>query len=329
MTDGRDRLAQSAEGSDRPEGGRVAPALGGGSGAARRCSPGGTGGASVGTETKDLGQTLTPTAFGFLTSLVVLLFILWLAVQQAPDPLGATGADGATRLSEFWQLPLNAMGDALAGLAASLAFLWLIVTAFIQKNELKEQRAALEAQRDELELAREVQNEQLKAMKAQSRIFEDEQRERQHHRNHQTLQRKARRLVRLLFELNNCNTLAEFESTFGGTSILRLYSIGGSYSAKLSFEEIEDHLVEFTKSLMVARDKLDMEFDRAGKVYQHLDQGNVHGEIQRLLRDLRNLREGGLSTADVEWLDELQVEEAAQAFQSLLSVAELWKDELI
>ncbi|MGI3163951.1 hypothetical protein [Pseudooceanicola sp. 200-1SW] len=119
-------------------------------------------------ETKDPGQKFTPIWFGILGSLAVLLFILWLAVQPAPENAG-------TRAAEFWSLPLNSMGDALAGLAASLAFLWLIVTAFIQKNELKEQRA-------ELELAREVQDKQLNAMKSQAAIFEEEQKQRREDR---------------------------------------------------------------------------------------------------------------------------------------------------
>ncbi|MBY5971450.1 hypothetical protein KUV28_03800 [Ferrimonas balearica] len=122
-------------------------------------------------ETKDPGQKFTPIWFGILGSLAVFLFILWLAVQPAPKEAG-------TRAAEFWSLPLNSMGDALAGLAASLAFLWLIVTAFIQKNELKEQRRALEAQREELELARAVQNKQLQAMETQAMIFDEEQKQR-------------------------------------------------------------------------------------------------------------------------------------------------------
>lgn len=147
-------------------------------------------------ETKITGQKFTPIWFGILGSLAVFLFILWLAVQPAPENAG-------TRAAEFWSLPLNSMGDALAGLAASLAFLWLIVTAFIQKNELKEQRA-------ELELAREVQEEQLNAMRAQARVFQDEQKQRAEDRAEQELDAELANLVRRVLEIDGMDELVEY-----------------------------------------------------------------------------------------------------------------------
>ena len=39
-----------------------------------------------------------------------------------------------------WQLPPNELGDFLSGFAGSLSFVWLIVTIFLQREELKLQR---------------------------------------------------------------------------------------------------------------------------------------------------------------------------------------------
>lgn len=49
----------------------------------------------------------------------------------------------------FFTSTPNEVGDALAGLAGSLAFLWLITTVFLQGKELKEQRKVLSAQKNE------------------------------------------------------------------------------------------------------------------------------------------------------------------------------------
>ncbi|MEM7727688.1 MAG: hypothetical protein AAF311_00265, partial [Pseudomonadota bacterium] len=47
------------------------------------------------------------------------------------------------------------MGDALAGIAGTLAFLWIIVTVLLQSQELSAQRDELVEQRNELRLSRE------------------------------------------------------------------------------------------------------------------------------------------------------------------------------
>lgn len=158
MSDELQRQGMSAEGSARPEGGRVAPSLGGGSGAARRCRAG---------ETVERGQSFGPIWFGVLGSVTIVLVVLWLAVQPSASGQG-------NKLADFWSLELNAMGDALAGLASTVAFLWLIVTAFIQRNELQEQRKSLGAQIEELqhtrrefELTRKVQEDHLNSFSEQ------------------------------------------------------------------------------------------------------------------------------------------------------------------
>lgn len=62
-------------------------------------------------------------------------------------------------------LPVNALGDFLAGLFAPLAFLWLAGTVFIQSRELRAQRA-------ELELTRMVMTEQVGETRASRELFD-------------------------------------------------------------------------------------------------------------------------------------------------------------
>jgi hypothetical protein len=57
------------------------------------------------------------------------------------------------KILEIKALSLNEIGDFLAGLFAPLAFLWIIVTVYMQKVELSQNTAALEQQAEELRSA--------------------------------------------------------------------------------------------------------------------------------------------------------------------------------
>ena len=71
----------------------------------------------------------------------------------------------------------NEFGDMLAGIASTIALIWIIVAVFLQKNELVAQRKVLEAQLEELSLARkeyrssqEIWRIQAEAMREQAKI---------------------------------------------------------------------------------------------------------------------------------------------------------------
>jgi hypothetical protein len=79
----------------------------------------------------------------------------------------ANGAGGAAPV----HLPLNSLGDVLAGFFAPLAFLWLFAATQLQRTELKLQReeladtrSVLDDQRKELERAARESNEQTRIM---------------------------------------------------------------------------------------------------------------------------------------------------------------------
>lgn len=58
---------------------------------------------------------------------------------------------------DFWGLNANEFGDLFAGAVAPVAFFWLAVTVFLQRNELRLQRKELRAQREEHKANRELQ----------------------------------------------------------------------------------------------------------------------------------------------------------------------------
>ncbi|WP_146348296.1 hypothetical protein [Falsiphaeobacter marinintestinus] len=85
--------------------------------------------------------------------------------------------------SYFWSASPNEVGDTLAGVAGSLAFLWLIVTVMLQGKELA-------AQRKELQLSRKESSRMATALEAQADVFRDEQRQRQEEREKLVLEQR-------------------------------------------------------------------------------------------------------------------------------------------
>lgn len=80
-----------------------------------------------------------------------------------------------SNFEKFLKSSPNEKGDTLAGLAGSLAFLWIIITVLLQSKELKLQRIELGETREEIKLTRqayEVSNDHLARQRFESLFFE-------------------------------------------------------------------------------------------------------------------------------------------------------------
>jgi hypothetical protein len=115
-------------------------------------------------------RTKNPIAWGAILTIALAALVATLAILPGPE--------GVKRYSEFSNLTSNEIGDTLAGIFAPLAFIWIVVTVFLQSLELAEQRKELALTRTELQLAREAQEAQLGVMQKQAEIFEDEKKQR-------------------------------------------------------------------------------------------------------------------------------------------------------
>ena len=73
--------------------------------------------------------------------------------------------DCRSNFSRFWISAPNEKGDTLAGVAGSLAFLWIIVTVLLQWKELA-------LQRDEIEKMRVTQEQQTALLSKQSKLLD-------------------------------------------------------------------------------------------------------------------------------------------------------------
>ncbi len=167
-------------------------------------------------------NSTTPLIIGSLLTVV----IFGVGFISAFLPACYETTQGITNCPTKWfylkQSTPNELGDALAGFAGALAFVWIVVTVWIQSQELSAQRAELAETRKELELARIAQEKQLAVMETQAKIFEDEQSQRAEIRSKELLEQ-------LLQDLRNIvaydNTYWEYrenpDALFGGRPVSR------------------------------------------------------------------------------------------------------------
>lgn len=128
-----------------------------------------------------------PVAYGVAISSIILIGYFVMGLRQQ-----CIGTVCETNFQIFWESDPNEIGDTLAGLFSALAFVWIIVTVFLQSFELR-------AQRKEFREQREATQDMARAMDAQKRLLEAEKLQRQEDRTGRVLNRL---LEGLAFEIN-------------------------------------------------------------------------------------------------------------------------------
>lgn len=104
------------------------------------------------------------------------------------------------RYEEFQKLPLNALGDFLAGTFAPLALLWLVIGYFQQGDELRQNSRALLLQAEELRQAAEHAGGLLDVAKREHDLAIEKLRAEQRQREEQQRKREADAEQRKEFE---------------------------------------------------------------------------------------------------------------------------------
>ena len=110
---------------------------------------------------------------GWLLSIGIEVLVIFIGLQS-----GQIDLQQILKFDQFRNLRPSEMGDTLAGIFSALAFIWIIVTVFLQSNELKEQRHEFEAQRIATQEMAKAQGAQVKLLQVQAEIFEEEQKQR-------------------------------------------------------------------------------------------------------------------------------------------------------
>ena len=120
-------------------------------------------------------KLLTPTRVGLSLSIAVLGIFSLMALQSRCELLPSETLECRSNLAWFLDSRPNEIGDTLAGFAGTLAFIWIVVTVWLQSVELREQREVLKAQRKEFEEMAAAQKAQVHALNEQAEVFKAEQ----------------------------------------------------------------------------------------------------------------------------------------------------------
>lgn len=154
-----------------------------------------------------------------LWGVAVTALVAGVAVWMAILPVCGFDASGAEHCESKWAHFLastpNEVGDTLAGFAGVLAFVWIIVTVWLQAQELSEQRQELANQREEMEGQRKASEEMAKAMAVQAEVFFDEKKRRDEEQARQELEELIQDV--LSFHCNHSFPQWEYEIIGPGT----------------------------------------------------------------------------------------------------------------
>ncbi|WP_182417123.1 hypothetical protein [Bartonella sp. HY038] len=119
--------------------------------------------------------------FSIVYVLIYFAFFMPFAVDA---PIVGNSNDVDNYFSKVWNsiqslgsLGLNGLGDALAGLFAPLAFLWLAAAVYVQSNQLRSQQLELREQREEMNETQILMEKQIEATEAQTKILDAQYRD--------------------------------------------------------------------------------------------------------------------------------------------------------
>lgn len=150
---------------------------------------------------------------GWLLSLTIAIVLLNVGLLE-----DCANEACVSKYEQFLRLKPSEMGDTIAGLFSGLAFIWIIVTVFMQSRELREQRNEIRHQRVATQAM-------ARAMTSQARIFESEQRQRGEDRYQLEFEAQLSNTKKLVLEISSYDGFVEWlfdlrdHANFGGMGV--------------------------------------------------------------------------------------------------------------
>jgi hypothetical protein len=254
-----------------------------------------------------------PVVWGLGLTVSLGVLVLFLGAQHSPD--------GRTRYLEFLSSPPNAIGDTLAGIFAPLAFIWIVVTVFLQSHELSEQRKELSLTRDELKLAREAQEHQLKVMQKQADIFESEKRQRDQYEAREVVEALLKKTFDYIIEIRDEVAWDILERHPDGTSSLGYKKLFDEHDEdSLSDDALRSQLMYFTEQVDCLR----------GHLRKNEVSSKSHGrsQLEGFFHNLKRVvtESNDLSRSQALRIARFELPRVLSATESLLVVSNYWDD---
>ena len=114
-----------------------------------------------------------------------------------------------SRWQALQRSPSNEIGDTLSGIGSALAFIWLVITAWMQSQELRAQRMELRQQRKEWKKISAAQDAQVEILRTQGEIFADEQLSRRQQAAKEKFDKLLKSILSMLGQLHDFEMRAE------------------------------------------------------------------------------------------------------------------------
>ncbi len=267
-------------------------------------------------------QSDQPLEVGRALTKLFLVIVATLAIL----PQHTTEGGWSFRILAFLVSPANEIGDTFAGIAGVLAFLWIIITVWLQSQELSAQREELRLTRLEMKEQREATQDMARSMSAQAAIFEAEARQRNEHQAELLFNEHLRSLIVATDDAATYGIGWHFsndtiDDEFGGYGEIHSYYLGSKDGGDKAIDEairelrqrlsgMPDHLREMLHT------SVDYRLPKETKL--------VSGLIQKI--DTILIMEESLSPPQRERLSRMRLNEIKTDLRTLLETSDLWMD---
>ncbi len=256
-----------------------------------------------------------PIFWGVFATSIVVAFGIWIGTQEycsVPDNCNS-------KFFAFLNARPNEIGDTLAGFAGSLAFIWIIVTVWLQSLELSEQREELRLTRLEMSEQRKATQDMARSLASQAKIFEFEQLERLEKHSKDSLNSIVSSVAALARDIQTNEENWRFakipdpdsQFVFLGDQSFDPFDEIETADDEVFVRKIADGLGRTKNKLQQGESELEKKPDVSNYV-----------ELHRLFV-LAGEEEKSLSTADKIRFEKLRIREATERLQFLLQM-EIW-----
>jgi hypothetical protein len=249
------------------------------------------------------------TEWSFVAGVLVTVGVLAIFWWSLTLPVVDDGDHFASKWEYLQQATPNEVGDTLAGVAGSLAFVWVVVAVLLQATELREQRR-------EFEKMSEAQIAQAAVLEKQAEIFSIEQIQRR--------QTDAKdELDQLLLGLSTRLTIESETADLTQVHLLSPNALGEKprrlhFFAGKSEESVDQHIFRNSERISDFWLRHDGEFAVGAQVF--LEEISLYREIEVLLEKIESL-EPDLSLAQKQRLKNLNF---AMLKQDLAELVRNW-----
>ncbi|AUR00328.1 hypothetical protein [Phaeobacter inhibens] len=260
------------------------------------------------------------TEWSFVAGVVVTVAVLGLFSWSLTFPVLADGQEFSSKWLYLKQATPNEIGDTLAGVAGSLAFVWVVVAVLLQATELREQR-------EEFERMADAQSAQAEVLKKQAAVFEIEQKQRDELRAEQLFNEKLRSLINEIRESSSKGVHWAFSNgPFIDEDVGFDGEVHGISLAKYISEEvtIDEAILKFRERLSTMHEAI-WDYLHQSVDYLLPEKTDSIPQIVSKLEKIADMH-SELSLSQQERLSRMRLKEISVALIELQEAPELWKE---